>query len=682
MATKCCDIIVLGAGPAGIAAARYLSSAKNANANANADADANADIVSFQVLEARARVGGRAHTSDALGGAGHNSHPLDHGARWIHGSCSDNAMIKLVRDDPAILLDHHHRPRPDDDNNEEEEEEVVKYEVCLPWENQAENQAGNEKNKDASTPSVMDGKTPPPFVDSETVLAGPEPMIVRVRSGKANAIPTKTLTKVLTKASSLAVSPDNSSNTSSSLGVVAKDVSNSIARQVAQKVFQETIQSAMKDPHQKLNPSGGSDDNSISDDMLEGASLMEVLLWSSGNDQSQAKLVDKSLEDESRKQALFASLCYDSIIASNTHVLEAMDDTSLFGNEIQQEAFRREVFALFNLEIYTFFESWEGAPIHAISAKYGMEASILPGGNTVLAFGYGGLVQRLAYPLLKNNAIRLEQEVISIETMEDDNQQGPKVVVRYQSTGNENGEIQKIQASACIIALPLGVLRAATTKHDASSNGSIIFNPELPPPLVKSIQSLGIAVRNKIELLFPTRWWPETIGRITLACTHLDQTPTYHPYSTFIVESTSDSQNDDSNDNANPNILVCYVAGEFAKETEQKTNEQIQEECMAVLREADLIAEDQPPIPDPIGLHVTGWLQDQYSRGSWTFYGKGSNPDDVRAFRSNADCQSRGIFFAGEHTCDGSVPGDDMGCVHGAWVSGEMAAEAAMKRIS
>ena len=70
------DVLVIGAGPAGISAARALQEAG----------------VSFVVLEARSRVGGRAFSSDSLGA----NRILDHGARWIHGSCADNSMVKKV----------------------------------------------------------------------------------------------------------------------------------------------------------------------------------------------------------------------------------------------------------------------------------------------------------------------------------------------------------------------------------------------------------------------------------------------------------------------------------------------------------------------------------------------------------------------------------------------------------
>jgi len=67
------DILVIGAGAAGIAAARELRALGSA----------------CVVLEAAARVGGRAFTEAATLGA-----PFDHGASWLH-QAGDNPRVTL-----------------------------------------------------------------------------------------------------------------------------------------------------------------------------------------------------------------------------------------------------------------------------------------------------------------------------------------------------------------------------------------------------------------------------------------------------------------------------------------------------------------------------------------------------------------------------------------------------------
>ena len=71
------DTIIIGAGPAGISAARTLSSLAP-----------NASVV---LLEARGRIGGRTLTSTALGV------PVDLGASWIHHYGSANPVVPLAQ---------------------------------------------------------------------------------------------------------------------------------------------------------------------------------------------------------------------------------------------------------------------------------------------------------------------------------------------------------------------------------------------------------------------------------------------------------------------------------------------------------------------------------------------------------------------------------------------------------
>jgi len=525
---KVYDVLILGAGPAGIAAARHLRKEHPA--------------LSVRVLEARSRVGGRAHSSDALNAAGTK---LDHGAKWIHGTCSDNRIVKLLSEDLSLF-------------SRLPEDRGIQYQVCLPWD-----------AKSTNTTSHDDFSTPPPFEVSET-KANVEHMIVQKIPDQRKQIPIQTLTKILTR---VAEPTRGESNT-----ITAKEVSKD-TRKIAKLIFRDMIQSCMEHPRQRIETQSKI---TILQEapLLEGASLMDVLLWLHQDQEEirESESINNENDVERRRHAQFASLCRNKFVAKNLHVQQAIEAME----EQAKEDFQAEVLAMLNLEIYTFLESWEGAPIHSISALYGMEGTCLSGGNTVLACGYGGLIERLAYPLLQDNVILLEHEVVSIETTKTSSQQGhdgslPNTVVKYRTrTDANNDTVRELHGSICICALPLGVLRAAINSE--SKNDISFFQPELPLSLQNSIRSLGIAVRNKIELLFPTRWWPEHIGRITLACTHLQQRPTYHPYTTFIVESASShsssdsSSSDNSKNNCNPNILVCYVAGLFAEETEQKSN--------------------------------------------------------------------------------------------------------------
>jgi monoamine oxidase len=78
-----CDLLVVGAGAAGIAAAREARSLG----------------LSVRVLEARGRVGGRALTGHALGA------PMDFGATWLHAAQS-NPLVPLAEAAGLSLFDH------------------------------------------------------------------------------------------------------------------------------------------------------------------------------------------------------------------------------------------------------------------------------------------------------------------------------------------------------------------------------------------------------------------------------------------------------------------------------------------------------------------------------------------------------------------------------------------------
>eukprot|EP01062_Namystynia_karyoxenos_P044156 TRINITY_DN32426_c0_g1_i1.p1 TRINITY_DN32426_c0_g1~~TRINITY_DN32426_c0_g1_i1.p1 ORF type:complete len:516 (+),score=116.03 TRINITY_DN32426_c0_g1_i1:67-1548(+) len=304
--------------------------------------------------------------------------------------------------------------------------------------------------------------------------------------------------------------------------------------------------------------------------------------------------------------------------------------------------------ALLNDRIYHHCENYEGARLDRWSVQEGGRATCLPGPNSSLEGGYGGLVAALARGL----DMRLGHRVAEVRS---DGASGGVAVRCVVSADSEQGGERELtfEASCCVVAVPLGVLRS----------GSVRFVPQLPPRQLSAIAALGISVMDKVELRWEKRWWPPEVGCITVA-SH-ESTPVRHPWPWFLQPIAPGAQA----------VLVCFVTGQFAEEVEGMADADVAAACAAALRRAMPACE----VPEPAGVHVTRWLRDPYSQGSWTYYQAGSSPDDVTALRQPVGSTGC-VAFAGEHTCDGSVGGLDIGTVHGAWRSGELAAEGLVRR--
>eukprot|EP00521_Asterionellopsis_glacialis_P016169 CAMPEP_0195293834 /NCGR_PEP_ID=MMETSP0707-20130614/13496_1 /TAXON_ID=33640 /ORGANISM="Asterionellopsis glacialis, Strain CCMP134" /LENGTH=539 /DNA_ID=CAMNT_0040354639 /DNA_START=22 /DNA_END=1641 /DNA_ORIENTATION=- len=407
--------------------------------------------------------------------------------------------------------------------------------------------------------------------------------------------------------------------------------------QVANKVFQE-----IKSSHEKVH-----ENDAIKNDLTLEEYLLDVHKDCLPKDR-----------DGSWKDLFYRNLIFKLIDPGDIPI--DSDESAHFLNE---------VLALVNLKICIYYESWEGAPINKISVQHGLDGTELSGGDAEVSCGYGGFIRKLAEPLLQDGVIRLNHKVTSV--ISNDSADGgvdiSRVTVRCEMNDGYQTEVI-FRAKFCIVALPLGVLRQGTTGEEH------LFSPPLSQPINRAIQSLGITVANKLTLSFPSRWWAEGTGWLYIASSH-ERTPTFHPFELFLVESEATKDNPTA-----PNVLVCYIRGEFAKQAEHWSSADLQKWCMAALYEAGFHLLDgfENELPDPTFFDMTRWHSDPFSRGTWTYYAKNTCPETIAAFRNDKTSADRGLYFCGEHTCDGSVVGLDIGCVHSAWLSGEMAVDRAI----
>ncbi|MFN8829208.1 MAG: flavin monoamine oxidase family protein [Labrys sp. (in: a-proteobacteria)] len=128
------DVVVIGAGAAGIAAARRLLAAKR----------------SVLVVEARDRVGGRAETDTAL-----FNRPVDLGAHWLHDA-ANNSLVALARS-AGIVTQTAPDGRLDMGGRFATEAELTAYDAALDAATQAIEAAAAEGRDVAAAGVVPDG---------------------------------------------------------------------------------------------------------------------------------------------------------------------------------------------------------------------------------------------------------------------------------------------------------------------------------------------------------------------------------------------------------------------------------------------------------------------------------------------------------------------------------------------
>ena len=382
----------------------------------------------------------------------------------------------------------------------------------------------------------------------------------------------------------------------------------------------------------------------------------EAALKAKGNPQLKLKQADMEPPSDSESSSSSDSESSSSGSSSSSSNSEDNGDLSNYN----MDDLIRETIALLRLRIYHYLENYEGSCINRCSLLHTYAGDILDGKNAVVEGGHGNLIKKLAEPL----DVRYGLEAVNIDSTIS---QG--VVVNCKVNGEDTESTIKTFTAklGCIIAVPLGVLK----------RNRIQFKPQLQESLQRSIGRLEMALMNKIEILFPYQWWPAGVGSLSIATesTSSDFPLCNMPFSHFIVE-------DDS-----PAILVCYATGMFADRIEDMTNEDVIKETVDAVRVAFLDDGKQEQgtgitaIPDPVRVNATKWGTDKYSHGSWTVFNAGSSMEDVHEFQrfNSGDDSDKKIYFAGEHTCNNSIPGLDIGTIHGAYTSGRVAAECLLK---
>lgn len=254
-----------------------------------------------------------------------------------------------------------------------------------------------------------------------------------------------------------------------------------------------------------------------------------------------------------------------------------------------------------------------GVGVSQLSLLHFDQDKKLIGSNLMFLQGYSQIAQKLA----EGMDIRYGEVVNAIT---------------YDNHGVKVATDKNIFEAECLVCtVPLGVLK----------EGKITFIPELPKEKVEAIHRMGVGLLNKIVLLFPQIFWESTtdwIGYIPEIKGHWVE---------FLNLYRATGQP----------ILAAFNAGDFAKEIEQLSDEQIIDEVMKVLKTIYGQA-----IPRPIRHQITRWQEDPFSRGATSYIPVGGTGKEYAIL---AQPVMDRLFFAGEATTR-----EHPNTVHGAYLSG------------
>jgi len=292
-------------------------------------------------------------------------------------------------------------------------------------------------------------------------------------------------------------------------------------------------------------------------------------------------------------------------------------------NFIRKNSLKGEDLIAFKYSLNVYIEHEYAAPISKLSLWFD-EDEEFRGGDSLVLGGY----QNVAIYMSQGLDVRLNHQVMAIDYSDEKN-----VVIKSKKI---DGSLESFTAKYLICTLPTGVLQANSVK----------FNPLLPSVNRRAISALGSGVLNKCIMVFNKAFW----GTAEEFIERIDQSGTGAWEETLSIMPS-----------ANVPVLYAFNAADFAATLEKKSDEQTCLEFLAVLRTI------WPRAPAPIQCHVSRWLSDLFSKGSYSF----TTPkmEFKQAHTDVAKPVGRLLYFAGEHTSL-KYPAT----VHGALITGDRSA--------
>ncbi|KAL6702393.1 hypothetical protein ACN47E_002198 [Coniothyrium glycines] len=197
-----------------------------------------------------------------------------------------------------------------------------------------------------------------------------------------------------------------------------------------------------------------------------------------------------------------------------------------------------------------------------------------------------------------------------------------------------------IHAAYAICTFSLGVLQ----------NQVVQFIPQLPEWKRTAISMFRMGTYTKIFMQFETQFWPKDVEFLLYA------DPTRRGHYPIWQSLSLDGFHPGSN------ILFATVVGDEAQRIERQTDEETQEEALAVLRKMFPAVE----VPDPISFLYPRWTLEPWVFGSYSDWPLGASLEMHQNLRANLGR----LWFAGE-----AMSTQYLGLMHGAWLEGNEVGE-------
>jgi monoamine oxidase len=311
----------------------------------------------------------------------------------------------------------------------------------------------------------------------------------------------------------------------------------------------------------------------------------------------------------------------------NDFLKEAMDTGSLEDSLLDRvNALRPDLltdrYGLYMLSAYTEFDY--GSDIALLSAMNFDTDRTFAGKDRIVTNGYGHLVEYLAQGITVYNGQRVSAVDYSGSTSTVTTDQG------------------SFEAEYVVVAAPLQVLKS----------GTLQFNPPLPDVRSSALSRMSNGAVNKVVLQFPEAFWDIDLQ-------YIGYTPAEKGKYNYFVNFRKFSDH---------NVLMTFAFGAFAIEMEAHDDAQVTADVMAALQ-----AIYGAGIPQPTAILRSAWHSDADIGGCYTSAVAGMDGSEYDTVGGEVGGR---LFFAGEHTSRRY-----RGTVHGAFLSGEAAAEAIMVEI-